>query len=153
MIQPDRPQTRPPAHTQPSSTLPPLAFVTLLFGALTLLPSPAHGHHVIFENIGQMAGSLTYMHCKLTLNLSSIVTQHQHYHAALINLQNEIRKYPPGMHPTGWYYQERMKDWTLNNHENQKKIIEMHINETLNIHEQLLSLQAILPQVDTDPSM
>ena len=100
-----------------------------------------------------MAGSLTYMHCKLTLNLSSIVTQHQHYHAALLNLQNEIRKYPPGMHPTGWYYQEGMKEWTLNNHENQKKIIEMHINETLNIHEQLLSLQAILPQVDTDPSM
>ena len=29
----------------------------------------------------------------------------------------------------------------------------MHINETLNIHEQLLSLQAILTQVDKDPSM
>ena len=83
------------------STAPPITFVTLLFGALTLFLAPVHGHHVIFENIGQMAGSLTYMHCKLTLNLSSIVTQHQQYHAALLNLRTEIHKYPPCMHPTG----------------------------------------------------
>ena len=34
---------------------------------------------------------------------------------------------------------------------NQKKIIEMPINKTLNIHELLLSLKAILPKVSTQP--
>ena len=71
----------------------------------------------------------------------------------MINLRHKIERHPPGMHPTRWYYQERMKEWTENIYENQKKIVNMHINETRNIHEQLLSLQAILPQVDTDPSM
>ena len=133
------------------STWPPITFVTLLFGALTF-PTPIQGHHVIFENIGQMAGSLTYMHCKLTLNLSSIVLQHQLYYDALIHLRHEIERHPPGMHETRWYYQDRMKEWTQSIYNNQKKIVNMHINETRNINEQLLALKAILPQVDSDPS-
>ena len=55
------------------------------------------------------------------------------------------------MHETCWYYQERLKEWTVNIYKNKKKIIDMHINETINIHE--LSLHAILPQVDANPSI
>ena len=41
-----------------------------------------------------------------------------------------------------------MKEWTVNIYKNQKKIIDMHFNETINIHKKLLSLHAILPQIN-----
>ena len=45
-----------------------------------------------------------------------------------------------------------MKEWSVNIYKNQKKILEMQLNKTLNIHEQLLSLRAILPYINVHPS-
>jgi hypothetical protein len=119
---------------------------------LLLTCQTAQGHHVIFENIGQMAGALSYMHCKLTLNISSIFLQHQAYSNALMNLQRHILDNEPGMHPTRWYYQERMAEYIQNVYKNQKQVIQMHINGTADITDQLNTLRAILPEVASAPS-
>jgi len=44
-------------------------------------------HHIIFENIGQMATGVTYIHAKITINFSAI---EEHYDA-YINAINEIK--------------------------------------------------------------
>ncbi len=125
---------------------------TLLILFSCLLPVLVTTHHVIFENIGQMAGALSYIHCKLTLNLSSIVQQHRTYHHSLILYREKIATSPPGWHYTRWHYQERMKEWMTNIYDNHLKIIDLHLNETLEINESLLSLKSILPQPSSHPS-
>jgi hypothetical protein len=47
---------------------------------------PVQGHHVVFENIGQMAGALSYMHVKVTLNLTHIHNQLIAYNQSLSQL-------------------------------------------------------------------
>ena len=49
-----------------------------------------YSHHVIFESVGQMVNSLNYIHCKFTLNLSSISEQHQKYHNALDSIVKNL---------------------------------------------------------------
>lgn len=126
--------------------LPTLLLLTLL------LPSLAWSHHVIFENIGQMAGALSYIHCKLTLNISSILHQHQAYYQALIQYRTRIADSYPDWNQNRWHYQDRMKDWLWNAHQTHVKIIELHMNETVYINEALLSMKAILPQPTSAPS-
>ena len=57
-----------------------MVWILLLFSEFLLITD---SQHVIFENIGQMAGAISYQHAKLTLNLSSIFTQFQRYESAL----------------------------------------------------------------------
>ena len=44
------------------------------------------GHHIVFEQIGELASSVTYMHVKLTVELSSIETQAIAFRAKLQEL-------------------------------------------------------------------
>ena len=39
---------------------------------LVLIGSPATHSHVVFEEIGTMAGSVSYLHCAISVNISSI---------------------------------------------------------------------------------
>jgi hypothetical protein len=119
----------------------------LLFSA-----SCVTSHHVIFENIGQMAGALSYIHCKLTLNISSIFHQHKAYYQSLQMYKQKISTSEPDWHRNHWFYQERMKDWLHNAYQTHLKVVQLHLNETVQIHEALLSLQAILPQPASAPS-
>ena len=124
-----------------------MAQLTLLILFLSVLTiDHAQAHHVIFENIGQMAGALTYMHCKLTLNISSIFDQYNAYSTQLAVFQESVRKQPPDLRDGRWWYQERTREIVHRLHVNQLKVIEIHVNETRDIGEQLLSLRAILPE-------
>jgi len=51
---------------------------------LTLLPLPLHGQHVVFEDVGQVATSLSYLHVALPLNLTGIRTLLHDYRQALL---------------------------------------------------------------------
>jgi hypothetical protein len=68
-----------------------LVFLPLLFG----LWLSADGHHVIFENIGQLAGALSYLHVKMTLNLTRIHDQLINYNASIYQLQDFFRQSHP----------------------------------------------------------
>ena len=109
-------------------------------------------HHVIFENIGQMAGALSYIHCKLTLNISSIFHQHQTYFLALTRYKQHVSDNYPNWDGNRWHYQDRMRDWLWNAHQTHIKVVDLHMNETVQINEALLSLKAILPQPAAAPS-
>jgi hypothetical protein len=123
-----------------------------LLGVLFCLAPSSDSHHVIFENIGQMAGALSYLHCKLTLNISSIFLQHQLYHTALTEYFKRIQDSKPDFNPTNWYYQERLLQWMVYSYHNHLTIVNIHINNSLEINEQLLSLRAILPQPSAGPN-
>jgi hypothetical protein len=49
-----------------------MVWILLLYSEFLLI---TESQHVIFENIGQMAGAISYQHANLTLSLSLIFTQ------------------------------------------------------------------------------
>ncbi len=126
-----------------------LQFLALLF---CLAPS-TQSHHVIFENIGQMAGALSYIHCKLTLNLSSIFQQHQTYDKALTDYYSRVNGSKPDFNPDQWYYQGKLREWMVHAYYNHLRVLHLHRNNSADINDQLLSLRAILPQTTDGPNV
>ncbi len=48
-----------------------VSFYTILLFSFSF--SPAHTHHVIFEEIGEMAGALSYIHIVVPINISGLL--------------------------------------------------------------------------------
>ena len=44
----------------------------LLIFLLVRLPSPTSTHHIVFEEIGEMAGALSYIHAVIPVNISGL---------------------------------------------------------------------------------
>lgn len=49
-------------------------------------------HHVIFENIGQLASAVTYLHAKVTINFSHVEDQYLIYRSAIGSLDERLEK-------------------------------------------------------------
>ena len=122
-------------------------------GLLICLAPTTQSHHVIFENIGQMAGALSYLHCKLTLNISSIFMQHKIYDDALNEYFQKVNSSKPDFNPDHWYYQGKLLQWMIYSYYNHLRVIHIHRNNSVEINDQLLSLRAILPQPSSGPNI
>jgi hypothetical protein len=48
-----------------------ISFYTLFLFSFSL--SPARTHHVVFEEIGEMAGALSYIHIVVPINISGLL--------------------------------------------------------------------------------
>ena len=44
----------------------------LLIFLLLCFPSPTSAHHIVFEEIGEMAGALSYIHAVIPVNISGL---------------------------------------------------------------------------------
>ena len=44
----------------------------LLIFLLFRFPSPTSAHHIVFEEIGEMAGALSYIHAVIPVNISGL---------------------------------------------------------------------------------
>ena len=106
---------------------------------------PAQGNYVIFESVGQMATSLSYLHVKIDLNLTSIQNQYTRYIEAMIQFNKTI---VPIVNPSNdhlfegkghikWFYESQTR--------RMNSIIGIHLNEAKEIEDRLKSLRSILP--------
>ena len=109
---------------------------------------PANGNFVIFENVGVMASSLSYLHGQITLNLSSIEDHLDSYIRMLDRLntsiiptmeRDDVKPYYAGGVEKQLAYLHRRN--TANTYE----IIKLHIKEAEEIRQQLVTLRHILP--------
>ena len=106
-------------------------------------------HHVIFENIGQMAGALSYQHVKLTLNFSSIENQFIHYEAALQKLYTDTMARPEG--PTE-YAPARTTALIFNDNKAMNlKVIELYRKEAIELQAAVNNFRDSLPEVSSGP--
>jgi hypothetical protein len=58
------------------------------------------GHHIIFENIGQLATGVTYIHSKITINITSIEEHYGHYISTINLMKTKL------VHQRGTYLTE-----------------------------------------------
>ena len=122
----------------------------LIFFSLNLMfgPQSTDSSYVIFEDIGAMANSVNYINVKITVNLSSILDQHDHYVKALTELEASIEPiYTRQDDDTGKYYYEQNIKWLYNiTYHQTLKVLNLHLKEAQEIKNKIIGLQQILPQ-------
>jgi hypothetical protein len=69
-----------------------LSYWIIVIILLLNLPQSAQANHVVFEQIGELAGALSYLHVKLTLNLTSIEANFEQYQTKLKTLREDVEK-------------------------------------------------------------
>jgi len=105
------------------------------------------GHHVIFENIGQMAGALSYIHVKLTVNISS-AENHLHRYATLLKqLHANATRFNPELQHNDIWYQENFRLLLGENKKMTLKIIEQHLANLADMEFQIRSLREMMPDI------
>ena len=74
----------------------------LLIAILLTLQHPASGQHVVFEEVGQVVTSLSYLHVALPLNLTGVSKLINDYKAAL-TLEPFASRFPFDISGDDWY--------------------------------------------------
>ena len=92
-----------------------------------------------------MVNSLNYIHCKFTLNLSSIEQQRLRFTAALTDISNAL--HPPHLRVS--HYEPELAKIVQANYQQTQLVIALHRNDIDDVHVRLQSLRYILPTVPT----
>ena len=127
----------------PSSIL----YLSLFLGLyLSLTPQPADSHFVLFENVGERASSVSYLHVKLTLNLSEIDTQLMKF-VSLLHIHNKTMQGVTNDPKDKLKFQyEPHVEWLHNKHMKiSRDIIALHVTEAGELKARLQSLRHVLP--------
>ena len=124
----------------------------LLVISLAILLHSYKAHHVIFENVGQMAGALAYIHCKLTLNISSIEIQHQKYTSLLEQLFEQLIAHPPEFLVGPEFIYQPLKNQIEHLYYMNRRLVARHLNQTAETADQITTLRHILPEFSNSPN-
>ena len=111
-----------------------------------------HGReNVIFEQIGEMAGSTSYLHAHITINLTAIHHQIAEYRKALLtHFENRetvskfINDSLPANQSNPYVMEYAAHQWTI--------IARLHERDLIDIEEHALSLRNTLPDVPESPA-
>ena len=63
-----------------------VSLFTIFMLSLNMLPG-ANSHHVVFEEIGQMAGALSYIHVVVPINISGLLNSVADFKSKIIALK------------------------------------------------------------------
>lgn len=121
------------------------AFVTALHLSLNI--EEANSHYVLFENVGQMTSSVSYLHVKVSLNLSDIDVQLQKFIALMDQFNRTLSPTIKADNATEikFRYESQLK-WIHERHTIiSRNIINLHIWEVNDLKNRLANLRHILP--------
>jgi hypothetical protein len=120
----------------------------LIYFLVSLLNPVCEGHNVIFKNVGQMAGTISYQHVKLALNISSIFQQFEAYSAALQTILRNLTAGVLHLPGSGLWYQTHLGKIISKAHRLNLQTVSLHIKEAQEISDSISTLQNILPEVE-----
>ena len=124
-----------------------LIHLSLLTVVLVQLPY-SEPHHVIFEGIGHMASAITYLHVKLTINLTAIETQLHLYETKLAEFHNNVASPPANQHESH-YYEPQLFLLRQLHYKQLIKVIEEHTHLAQEVHNKIESIRTMMPKVET----
>ena len=125
-----------------------------IFLFLYTLPT-LNAHHVVFEEIGQMAGALSYIHAVVPINISGLLKSVADFRSSIIALKTNYADTA--------IYSKRLEAYGGINVNGPGKHLLLHFRRQISglmdllikdadvIHTTVLSLKSSLPQVPTDP--
>ena len=118
------------------------SFQLILICILQSAPT-AVSQHVIFENIGQMAGALSYQHAKLTLNLSFIFFQYENYQDSLETLFHNLSQVQPARVQDNSSFRGGIGSIVRDSQRLNLETIQLHRNEAQDIGDQIDTMRLI----------
>jgi hypothetical protein len=137
-----------------------------LIGALTIsfymfflfscsFPS-VNTHHIIFEEIGEMANALSYIHVVIPINISGLTQAIHDFHEKVTPLQSgydEKKKYTVQLEKFGGNANNPASSYALLHFCQQKTyLLELMLKDANNLQGSLNSLQTSLPRVEEQHS-
>jgi hypothetical protein len=104
----------------------------------------AQAHHIIFENVGSMAGAISYMHAKLTVNISAVEEQYLSYKNNLENFLNNLEE-PPKDQLGTHYYEENLFKLKHQHYQSLTRVINMYLIHSQDIYADIFNLRSMMP--------
>ena len=130
----------------------------LLIFLLLRFPSPTSTHHIVFEEIGEMAGALSYNHAVIPVNISGldraantfrsqVATLRQNYQVAQTKIDKTITDSPDSGHK-----HQLVRDLKYQR-QIQEEILQTSEAEADNLLALLDNLKGTLPRVNEAPTL
>ncbi len=130
----------------------------LLIFLLLRFPSPTSAHHIVFEEIGEMAGALSYIHAVIPVNISGldraantfrsqVAKLCQNYNIAQAKIDKTMSDAPDSAH------QQQLARDIKYQRQLQEKFLETSESEADNLLVLLDNLRGTLPRVNEAPTL
>ncbi len=127
---------------------------TLSFFSCTF--TPAQTHHVVFEEIGERAGTLSYIHVVIPINISGLLQAIHDFSGKVITLKTKYTnkaKYATRLDKyRGSNTNDPAKHVLLHFRGQLSGLMDLMITDADNLQSSITSLRTSLPRVDEPPS-
>jgi hypothetical protein len=112
--------------------------------------TPAQTHHIIFEEIGEMAGALSYIHVVIPINISWLLQAIDDFHGKVITLKAKYTnntKYANRLDKYGGANTNDLAKHVLFHFRRQlSRLMDLMITDTDNLQSSITSLRTSLPE-------
>ncbi len=129
----------------------------LLIFLLLRFPSPTSAHHIVFEEIGEMAGALSYIHAIIPVNISGLDRAANIFRSQVTDLRRNFQlaqtKIDKTMHdtPDSAHKQQLARDIKYQRYI-QEEYLKTTESEADNLLTLLDNLKGTLPRVNEAPT-
>jgi hypothetical protein len=131
-----------------------VSLYTIFLFSCTFMPSQIH--HVIFEEIGEMAGALSYIHVVISINISGLLQAIHDFCGKVVTLKTkntDKARYAAWLDKYGSAYTNNPAKHVLIHFSRQRSgLMYLMIMDADNLQSSLTSLRISLPRVDEPPS-
>ena len=130
-----------------------VSLYTILLFAYTL--TPAQTHHVVFEEIGEMAGALSYIHVVVPINISGLLQSINNFRAKVAVLKANYvdnKKFANRLdYFGGWSATNHTKHALVLFRQQLSGLMDLMMTDADNLQSNIISLRNSLPQVAETP--
>jgi hypothetical protein len=130
-----------------------VSLYTILLFAYTL--TPAQTHHVVFEEIGEMAGALSYIHVVVPINISGLLQSVNNFRAKVAVLKANYvdhKKFANRLdYFGGWSATNHTKHALVLFRQQLSGLMDLMMTDADNLQSNIISLRNSLPQVAETP--
>jgi hypothetical protein len=118
--------------------------------------TPAQTHHVVFEEIGEMAGALSYIHVVIPINISGLLHSIDNFHGKVVALKTQyIDKVKYANHLDkygGANTNDPAKHVLFHFRQQLSRLMDLMITDADILQSSITSLRTSLPRVEEPPS-
>ena len=130
-----------------------VSLYTILLFAYTLMP--AQTHHVVFEEIGEMAGALSYIHVVVPINISGLLQSVNNFRAKVAVLKANYvdhKKFANRLdYFGGWSATNHTKHALVLFRQQLSGLMDLMMTDADNLQSNIIGLRNSLPQVAETP--
>ena len=92
----------------------------------------AQANHIIFENVGSMAGAISYIHAKITINISAVEEQWVSYRNHLEGFVDKLEE-PSKDQWSTHYYETNLYKLELQHYKTLTRVLNLYLTNSLDI--------------------